>query len=222
MISRSLLILVSGIAAVFILGLATLVAVQQRSPYGQHRVGGAFTMTEMTGKPVTDSDLRGKPSALFFGYTSCPDVCPTTLSSLTNVLGRMGASANRLNVLFVTVDPERDTPAQMRDYLSSFDPRIRGLTGTEAQTDAMATAYHVYHRRVPAGNGSYTVDHSSTVYLMDDTGRLAGELNYGEDEARIETKLTALVQLDAPASGKLKHTDLWADAARLAKQLCGL
>jgi len=85
-----------------------------------------------------------KPSALFFGYTSCPDVCPTTLLDLTELMKTMGADADKLNVIFVSIDPARDTPARLADYLSSFDPRIRGLTGTEAQIAAIAKAYQVY------------------------------------------------------------------------------
>ncbi|MDX7951549.1 SCO family protein [Lichenihabitans sp. Uapishka_5] len=222
MISRAFLAVVGGIAAVVVLGLVTLVAVQQRDSYAEGRVGGAFALLDMFGKPVTDADLRGKPSAIFFGYTSCPDVCPTTLSSLTTALGRLGAAADRLTVAFVTVDPERDTPAQMRDYLSSFDPRIRGLTGTEAQTEAIAKAYHVVHRRVWTGGGSYAVDHSSTVYLMDEAGRLAGEINYGEDQDRVEAKLAALVHTVDDPSAPAARVDLWSDAVRLARQLCGL
>ena len=178
-----------GLVAVLVVGIAAATAallLQRQSPYRQSRIGGAFTMVDTGGRPVTDADLRGKPSALFFGYTSCPEVCPTTLTSLTNVLGRMGSSADRLNTIFVTVDPEQDTPDRLRDYLSSFDPHIRGLTGSQAQTDAMAEAYHVVHRRVPGRNGDYSIDHTATVFLLDDTGRIAGEINQGEDEDPIQ------------------------------------
>ena len=112
-------------------------------------IGGPFTLVDTHGAVVTQRDFLGKPSAIFFGYTHCPDVCPTTLLDLTELMKAMGADADKLNVAFVTVDPDRDTPAQLADYLSSFDPRIRGLTGTEAQIAAAAKAYHVYYARVP-------------------------------------------------------------------------
>ena len=109
-------------------------------------IGGPFTLVDTHDAVVTERDFLGKPSAIFFGYTHCPDICPTTLLDLTELMKAMGADADRLNVAFVTVDPGRDTPAQLADYLSSFDPRIRGLTGTEAQIAAAAKAYHVVLR----------------------------------------------------------------------------
>lgn len=220
MISRSMIFGLIGLLVVAIAAATAALSFQRYSPYAQARIGGAFTMEDADGHRVTDTDLAGKPSAIFFGYTSCPDVCPTTLSNLTEVLGRMGPRADTINVVFASVDPTRDTPDRVRDYLSSFDARIRGLTGTQAEADAMAAAFHVFHRRVQSTNGDYTVDHSATIYLMDASGRLAGEIGYGEDEGRMEAKLRALAQSDqAPAKGK--PTDLWSEAARYAKRLCG-
>ena len=120
-------------------GAATF-AVQSEAAKDPRRIGGPFNMSDVSGKAVTDADLRGKPTAMFFGFTGCPQICPTTLQLLTDVLGRMGPEADRLNVAFVTVDPGRDTPEQMRSYLTSFDPHIRGLIGTEAQLAALAAA----------------------------------------------------------------------------------
>ena len=158
MAQRRLLLLVGGIAAAVVLGLSAIIVVETGAASGTRRIGGAFAMTEMTGRPMTDADLRGRPTALFFGFTRCPASCPVTLQVLTTVLGRMGADADRLNVVFVTVDPERDTPEALRDYLGSFDPRIRGVTGTPAQLAAMAAAFKVQYRRVPLDGGDYTMD----------------------------------------------------------------
>lgn len=124
------LVMIVFVGAVIAAG-ASAVIMQRWSPYQSSHVGGPFTSTEITGKRVTEKDFLGKPAAFFFGFTFCPDLCPTTLLMLSDVMRQMGRDADRLNVVFVTVDPQRDTPEQTRLYLSSFDPRIRGLSGTE-------------------------------------------------------------------------------------------
>ena len=134
-------------------------------------IGGPFTLTDTSGRTVTDATLRGKPTAMFFGFTFCPDVCPTTLSDLTSDLQALGSDADRLNVVFVTVDPERDTPEQLRRYLSAFDRRIIGLTGTPAQVQAAERAYRVVASRQPLPDGGYTMDHTAYVMLFDAQGR---------------------------------------------------
>jgi protein SCO1/2 len=156
-------------------------------------IGGPFTLVDTRGQPVTQQDFLGRPSAMFFGYTHCPDVCPTTLLDLTELLKKLGPAADRLNVAFVTVDPERDTPAQLREYLSSFDPRIRGLTGTQAQIDAAAKAYHVYYKRVPMPDGDYSMDHTASVFLMNAKGGFVGTLSFEEDPQTSLRKLRRLV-----------------------------
>ena len=157
-------------------------------------IGGPFTLVDVHGAAVTQRDFRGKPSAIFFGYTHCPDVCPTTLLDLTELMKALGADADKLHVAFVTVDPERDTPARLADYLSSFDPRIRGLTGTEAQIAAVAKAYHVYYARVPDGHGGYAMDHSASVFLMNADGGFAGAMSFEEDAKTSLAKLERLVK----------------------------
>jgi protein SCO1/2 len=135
-------------------------------------VGGPFVLTDQNGARETQSMLRGKWTLVFFGYTFCPDVCPVTLSNLGAAIGKMGAQARNVRVIFITVDPERDTPAQLKTYLSSpsFPPGMIGLTGTTAQITDVAHAYHVYFRK--AGNGpGYSVDHTSVVYLMNPQGQ---------------------------------------------------
>ncbi len=134
-------------------------------------IGGPFRLIDQDGKVVTDQDMRGKPFLVFFGFTHCPDVCPTTLFEMSEVLRNLGADADKLSALFITVDPERDTPAAIKDYLSSFDPHLRGLTGDAAALAAVAKEYRVYYKKVPLEGGDYTMDHTAIVYLMDKQGR---------------------------------------------------
>ena len=201
MTERRILLLIGGIAAAVVLGLSTLIAVEAGSAAGMRRIGGPFAMTEMTGRPVTDVDLPGKPTALFFGFTRCPATCPVTLQVLTNVLGRMGSEADRLNVVFVTVDPDRDTSDAMRDYLGSFDPHIRGFRGTQAQLATMAGAFKVQYRRVPLDGGDYTMDHTAAVILIDARGRFAGTVTSDDDERAIQARLESLVQAASRSAG---------------------
>jgi protein SCO1/2 len=141
-------------------------------------IGGPFHLVDQTGRPADEHLLEGRWSAVFFGYTFCPDVCPTTLARLGAVTTALGAKADRFQVVFVTVDPERDTPAALAAYLASptFPKAVRGLTGSPEQIAAVAKAYHVYYQKVPQG-GSYTMDHSAVIYLMDPKGRFVGPLD---------------------------------------------
>jgi protein SCO1/2 len=133
-------------------------------------VGGPFHLEDQSGKVVTDQDMKGKPYLVFFGYTHCPDVCPTTLFDMSQVMKQLGPDANRTGALFITVDPERDTEAVMKDYLSNFDPHLRGLTGDQASIDATIKEYRVYAKKIPLKDGDYTMDHTAVVYLMDKNG----------------------------------------------------
>jgi protein SCO1/2 len=134
-------------------------------------IGGPFKLTDQDGKAVTDQDFKGKPLLVFFGFTHCPDVCPTTLFEVSEVLRTLGSDADKVAALFITVDPERDTPSSMKDYLSSFDPHLRGLSGDANSLAAVAKEYRVYYKKVPLENGDYTMDHTALVYLMDKNGR---------------------------------------------------
>ena len=140
-------------------------------------IGGPFKLTDQDGKPITDADFKGKPFLVFFGYTRCPDVCPTTLFEISEVLRAMGKDADRIGALYISVDPDRDTPAVMKDYLSSFDPHLRGATGDPKALDAVERGYRVYAKKVPTGNGDYSMDHSAIVYLMDKNGRFVAPFN---------------------------------------------
>ena len=157
-------------------------------------IGGAFELTDQDGQQVTEKDLLGKPSVMFFGYTYCPDICPTALLELTNWLKALGADADKLNTIFVSVDSNRDTPKQMKLYLSSFDPHIRGFTGSAAQIQKVTSEYHVYYKRVQLDGGDYVYDHSALIYLMDQNGRYVGIIAPNEHETTAIAKLRGLIK----------------------------
>ncbi|TQF30142.1 SCO family protein [Bradyrhizobium sp. UNPA324] len=140
-------------------------------------IGGPFQLTDQNGKAVTDKSLKGKPTLIFFGYTHCPDVCPTSLFEISEVLRAMGKDADKVNAIFISVDPERDTPATMKEYLSSFDPHLEGLSGDPAVTAKVITSYRVYAKKVPTKDGDYTMDHTALIYLMDRDGRFVSPFN---------------------------------------------
>jgi protein SCO1/2 len=141
------------------------------------RIGGPFRLIDQNGKAVTDQDMKGKPYLVFFGFTHCPDVCPTTLFDVSEVLRSLGPDADRAGALFITVDPERDTTGALKDYLASFDPHLRGLTGDADALAAVAKEYRVYYKKVPLDGGDYTMDHTAIVYLMDKDGHFISPFN---------------------------------------------
>jgi protein SCO1/2 len=152
-------------------------------------VGGPFKLTDQNGRAVTDADLKGKPFLVFFGFTNCPDVCPTALFDMSEVFRRLGPDAEKVSAIFISVDPARDTPEKMKDYLQSFHERISALTGTQADIDAVTKAYKAYAKRVPLENGDYTMDHSAIVYLMDKNGRFVGSFNLNRPPAEAAQEL---------------------------------
>jgi protein SCO1/2 len=156
---------------VIFLGVILFATHYQGTAGGPSAIGGPFKLVDQSGKPITDEDMKGHPFLVFFGYTHCPDICPTTLFEMSEVMRALGNDADRINALFITVDPERDTPAVMKDYLSSFDPHLRGGTGDQKAIDAVEKAYRVYAKKVPAEKGDYSMDHTALVYLMDKQGR---------------------------------------------------
>jgi len=178
--TAKLLLIVAGFLAGVASVVLVIVLVTGRDPVPSARasaIGGPFSLVDQDGHTVTDQDLRGHPFLVFFGFTRCPDICPTTLFEVSEVLGKLGPDAERVGALFVTIDPERDTPAQMKDYLSSFNPRLVGLTGDPTAVYAMAKAYRVYVKKVPLDHGDYTMDHTALVYLMDKDGRFVAPFN---------------------------------------------
>ncbi|RTE89833.1 MULTISPECIES: SCO family protein [Bradyrhizobium] len=140
-------------------------------------IGGPFQLTDQNGKAVTDKSLKGKPTLIFFGYTHCPDVCPTSLFEISEVLRVMGKDADKVNAVFISVDPERDTPATIKEYLSSFDPHLEGLSGDPAEIAKVITSYRVYAKKIPTKDGDYTMDHTALIYLMDRDGRFVSPFN---------------------------------------------
>lgn len=155
---------------------------------GMPQIGGSFTLTDQRGKSVSDKDFAGRPSLVFFGFTHCPDVCPTTLSEVSTRLVALGAEGDRLQVLFITADPERDTVEQLALYLSAFDPRITGLSGTPDQIAQVVKAYGAYARKVPTPS-SYTMDHTASTFMMDAKGQFFGLIDYHETDATALAKL---------------------------------
>jgi protein SCO1/2 len=152
-------------------------------------IGGPFQLTDQNGKAVTDKNLKGKPTLIFFGYTHCPDVCPTSLFEISEVLRALGKDADKVNAVFISVDPERDTQAAMKDYLSSFDPHLEGLSGDPAETAKVITSYRVYAKKVPTKDGDYTMDHTALIYLMDRDGRFVSPFNLKRSPEEAATEL---------------------------------
>lgn len=158
-------------------------------------IGGPFTLQDGNGKQVTDRDFRGKYLLVYFGYTFCPDVCPTTLNEVADALDKLGAKADRLQPIFITVDPKRDSPAVVKQYAAAFTPRLIGLTGTDEQIAKVAQEYRVYYAEHRSGPGSndYTMDHSSVLYLMGPDGRFIAPIRADADAAHIAADLARLI-----------------------------
>lgn len=162
-------------------------------------IGGPFSLTDHTGAPVTEATYRGRMMLIFFGFTHCPDVCPTELQVMAEALEGLGADAARVAPLFITVDPERDTPEALARYVELFDPRIIGLTGTPEEVRAAARAYRVFYAKVqPPDASDYTMDHSTFLYLMDAEGRFAGLFRHGTTAEEIAAAIRA--QLRRPGA----------------------
>lgn len=157
-------------------------------------IGGPFTLTDTNDRPFASTRLNGKPFAIFFGFTRCPDVCPTTLARMAQLRTRLGADGDKLNIVFVSVDPEADTPEQIGRYLELFGTPIIGLTGTPAQLAAAARAYAVHYERVPLPGGGYTMDHTASIFLMGADGRFVTTLDAHEDDTTALAKLRRLIR----------------------------
>lgn len=184
-------VLVAIAAAAF--AYLTLKPAAQQQPEGAAinlaGMGGPFTLTGSDGKPFSSSALSGKPHAIFFGFTHCPDVCPTTLARLVRLRNELGAGDQSFQILFVTVDPERDGPAEVGKYAELFNSPVIGLTGTPAQIDQVKKQFGIFSRKVPDESGSYSVDHTSTVLLFDGRGRFTGTVAPEENDKAALAKL---------------------------------
>jgi protein SCO1 len=160
---------------------------------GQERagIGGPFTLTDQNGQIRTDRDFRGRWMLVYFGYTDCPDSCPTTLTNIADALRKLGPQAHAVVPLFITIDPARDRPAVLKKYLSAFGPEFVGLTGSAQQIAAIAQAYRVYFAKHVLPGGGYSVDHASTIYLMSPDGSFVSTLDDQEGAAVLEKDLRA-------------------------------
>jgi cytochrome oxidase Cu insertion factor (SCO1/SenC/PrrC family) len=162
---------------------------------GQALVGGPFTLTDHTSKRVTDQDFRGRFMMVFFGFTFCPDVCPTALQVMAAALDKIGSKAEQITPVLITVDPERDTPEQMAMYVKSFHPRLVGMTGSPEEIAAVAKAYRVYFKRVPdpKSSGGYTMDHSAIIYVMGPDGAFRTHFPYTVNADAMAERLSKLL-----------------------------
>ncbi len=156
-------------------------------------LGGPFKLVDDSGKPVTEAIFRGKPSVTLFGYTHCPDICPTGLTEMSRWVDDLGSDADKLRFVFVTVDPERDTQAAMHDYVSVFSAQIIGITGAPDAVHAMTKDYKVFSRKVPLADGDYSMDHTASMILQDANGNFVGTIDPSETHETGLAKLKRLV-----------------------------
>ena len=173
------LIVVAAFASSLVVGLVVVLWLLGglRGVTAPAAIGGPFQLTDQAGQTVTEKNLQGRPSLIFFGFTHCPDVCPTSLFEISEVLRAMGRDADRVNAYFVSVDPERDTAGAMKDYLSSFDPHLKGLTGDPEAVAKVISGFRVYAKKVPLKDSDYTMDHTALIYLMDRDGKFVAPFN---------------------------------------------
>lgn len=190
---------VCALLAAVVAGLAT-----HATPAAPVTIGGPFSLTTVDGRTVTDATFRGKWLLVYFGFTHCPVACPTALLEVATALEELGADAAAVQPLFITIDPRRDTEAVIRDYISSFDRRIVGLTGTPQQIEAAAREYGVYAIAQPTGPGEddYTVDHSTYLYLMGPDGRFVRGFDNEANGAHIAGVLRALMMKPRAGDGR--------------------
>ena len=183
--------LIGAIAGAGVLLLATPQGGQPVQSSGAALIGGPFSLVGADGKPVTDRDFRGRYMLIFFGFTHCPDICPAELQVIAQALEKLGDKAKNVVPIFITLDPERDTPAAMANYVKSFGPNFVGLTGSSEAIAAVAKAYRVAYSKVEnkESAGDYSVDHSALVYLMDPEGRYVTHFSYGLSADQMAEKL---------------------------------
>ena len=162
----------------------------EEAPYG-----APFQMTDMNGQPITEAAFTGHPSAVFFGFTHCPEVCPTTLFEMKGWFDKLGDEGKDIKAFFVSVDPARDTPQLLKDYISNVTDRVTGITGTEESIAALAKAWGVYYKKIDTSGGDYTMDHTALVFLLDSKARFHGTIAYGENPDTALAKMKRLSKL---------------------------
>lgn len=171
-----------GLTIIFLAGVFTYDAWKNKP------LGDDFTLIDSNGQTVTEADIRSKPSAIFFGFTMCPESCPTTLTDLDRWLTEIGPNADKLGIWFITVDPERDTPEVLRDYLSNFTNNIIGISGDPEKVHKMVSSFNIVAEKVPGTNGNYTYDHTAAIFLLKKGGKLAGIIPYNTEENENQLK----------------------------------
>lgn len=176
------------------IGLYSLIATQERQRAAEGRIGGPFTLVNAEDHTVTERDFRGRYMLVYFGYTSCPDICPTTLAAMTQALARLGPAADRIQPVFITVDPKKDTPSVIGRYTAAFSPRLVGLTGSATQIRQAEAAYHVVVKPVSdTVDGRDRIDHSAVLYLMAPDGRFIAPLPADSSASVLAADLSRLV-----------------------------
>ena len=185
------LALIAIAAAVATAAIVLLMTGERQAGVQPAQVGGAFSLTDQDGKRVTEADFRGRYMLVFFGFTNCPDVCPMTLQRIADALDAAPGVKERLTPVLISVDPERDTPAVMKEYVAYFGPEFRGLTGTQAEIDAVVKAYKVYAKKVPLPDSAlgYTMDHGGLIYLYDPAGAFVTAYDPGMDAEALAARL---------------------------------
>lgn len=168
---------------------------EKETSTGKADIGGSFTLTDQNGKQVSDSQFRGKYMLVFFGFTSCPSICPVGMATITQAMEKLGDNANKVQPIFITVDPETDTPARMKEFLANFYPSVIGLTGTPEQIKAVESAYKVYaaksvNKDMPGG---YNVDHSGFIYMMDKNGEYLQHCSYDEKPEKLASDINEAI-----------------------------
>lgn len=190
-----------AIGALLACGLAVGIAGCSVSPDTSNRTsaaehagpGGPFKLVDTKGQTVTDQTLKGKPYAIFFGFTRCPDVCPTTMARMELLHKKLGTQAAKMNVVFVSVDPEHDKREDIASFLSMFDAPVIGLTGDPAELKRMEKSFKIYVERVPLPNGDYTIDHTARILLFDRDGQFADTMDAKEPEDQAVKRLSRLI-----------------------------
>lgn len=189
---------VAVVALASVLAWLTLEVTRSKQDLAEAPFGVPFELVAQDGQPITEKAFQGKPTAVFFGFTHCPEVCPTTLFEMNGWLHKVDPDGTRLNGFFVSVDPERDTPEVLGQYVSNVTDRVKGISGPPEKVQAMIKGFKIYAKKVPVDeknpNGDYTMDHTASVFLLDRGGRFAGTIAYGEDPAVAEKKLANLVK----------------------------
>jgi protein SCO1 len=198
--SRRFILVAAVLGGLVILGAGVLFAMLQHdAPRGAagtllaRAIGGPFRLVDQNGKTVTDADLKGKWSLVYFGFTHCPDACPTALNDIAIALDQLGPKREAVRAVFITVDPERDTPEVLKDYVTSFDAPILALSGSTEEVAQAAKSYRVYYAKRPEADGNYSMDHTSVIYVMDPEGRFTASFTHQSTPEEIAERLRKLL-----------------------------